>query len=181
MPFEFVEATASDLSELLEFTDRVLDADSSNPFIVSFLADAEKITASLTGGGHVKYFIVRDEGTNKLVARCGIHVSESDDIFAYGDTAKETWETTRMVSLVGDLVDPAYRGQKLQAFMIGKRLEWLGEQGEYNYAVAGIIEENLASIHNFEAFNFSYLGEQTIRWDQRPTQTNVVKLFGRAI
>ena len=176
---KLVEACQADESMLASFDDYVINkADSENPFIVSFLRDEHEVIESLAGNSSYKFFIVRDEKTNQIIARSGINLCPtSDDIYGYGEKAKKMYRTKNMAVLAGDLVDPKYRGQKIQSFMIAERLKWLKSNG-YNYAVAGIIENNLPSLTNYESFGFSCLGQKSITWDLKPERTDIVKLYG---
>ena len=182
MKFEFIEADKSLENALMLFSDFVIGKeDLDNPFLVSFSTEKWKMEDAFNGKGTIRYFVVREKkrrGDGDIVARCSVNIlPESEDIFGYGDIAKELYLTKNLATMTGDLVAPKYRGKGIQRMMIEERIKWLKAK-KFDYVVAGIIEGNSVSKNNYESLGFQYVGQKPITWKLKPEQTDIVDLFG---
>lgn len=176
--------TLENKGSLLAFDYRVLnELDTENPFLVSFANDEVKIEQALLNPELSIYFVVEATLTGSIIARCGLNLNPSaDDICAYGKAARKVFHAypDEMASMVGDLVDPTFRGRSLQSAMIHYRLAWLKDRG-YRFAVAGVIDGNDISKDNYIAAGFELLGRKNITWDVEYPFTSSVILYGRTL
>ena len=160
----FARIDKSTLAAVRAFDERVYGSDAANPFLVSFLHEKDLVAEAVAGAVPYEFFVFRDPDTGQVLARCGINLAPpEEDICGYGPQACELFARCRIASLVGDLVDPDQRGKGIQQRMLRYRLERLEALG-YDYAVAGVLEGNGASLRNCERAGFRPVGEKTIAW-----------------
>lgn len=114
-----------------------------------------------------------------IVGRCGINLAPDEaDIAGYGDFAHALYHQGPSASLVGDLVHPNFRGNRIQQAMIAKRMEMLPEMG-YVRAWAGIICTNKASKRSYLRSGFERIGTKKIAFTDGDVR--LVELFSKSI
>ena len=175
--FVISQAQAIEKDVIRNFTNRIVyQSDKDNPFVVSMREDDFFIDEAFAVDPRYVFFLVRQ--ADRVVARCAVGMRlDSEDICAYGDACAQLYHEKKMASLIGDLVDPSFRGCGLQGKMIAYRIDWLKRKG-VQYAVAGILKGNEASARNYLAAGFVAIGSKTITWKSQPGRCDFVTLYG---
>ena len=169
------QASGSEVGELGEFVLRIVESDSSDPYLASFL---HELSEGHSPAERFVEYAVRVEG--ELAARCEINFQpQPGDINAYGHDAAQLYASERIATLAGDLVSPDFRGLGLQSEMIGFRLALLSDLN-YSYVMCGILVGNDFSRDNCRRFGFAQIGEKDIDWGENAVGDRIrrVVLYG---